>query len=77
MEEGIVGLSAYSSVVSNESILAVEAAQSEILAGKDVFSGIIYDNEGVIRCNENETISDEVLLEQFDWYVEGVRFHEE
>ena len=77
MEEGIVGLSAYSSVVSNESILAVEAAQSEILAGKDVFSGIIYDNEGVIRCNENETISDEVLLEQFDWYVEGVRFYEE
>lgn len=77
MEEGIVGLSMYSSLVSTESIAAVEAAQNKILSGKDVFSGIIYDNEGKLRCNENETISDEVLLEQFDWYAEGVRFYEE
>ena len=38
--------------------------------------GVIYDNEGNLRCSENEIISDEMLLENFDWYVEGVEFYE-
>jgi len=29
-----------------------------------------------LRCEEKETISDEVILEQFDWFVEGVRIYE-
>ena len=48
-----------------------------MLAGKDVFSGVIYDNEGNLRCKENQAIRDEILLEQFDWYPEGVEFYEE
>ena len=51
-------------------------AKQELLTGKDVFSGVIYDNAGKLRCGEKEVISDEMLLEQFDWYVEGVRFYE-
>ena len=50
----------------------------QILAeGYDVFSGVIYDNKGRARCKDNQTIRDEVLLEHFDWYVEGVEFYEE
>ena len=44
---------------------------------KDVFSGVIYYNEGNLRCKENQAIRDEILLEQFDWYPEGVEFYED
>lgn len=76
MEVGAVGLSKYSSEVTEEMRLEVEKAQKEILAGKEVFSDVIYDNEGSLRCGENEIISDEMLLEAFDWFVEGVEFYE-
>lgn len=51
-------------------------AQEEILAGQDVFSGVIYDSKGNMRCKENQTIRDEIILEHFDWYVEGVKFYD-
>lgn len=76
MEEEVVGLADYSELVTDEMIRAIQEAQDEILSGKDVFSGVIYDNEGNLRCGEDETISDEMLLEYFDWYAEGVRFYE-
>ncbi len=71
-----VGLSEYSSLVSEEIKKEVELAKQEILSGKAVFSGTIYDNQGNLRCNESEMISDKVLLEQFDWFVEGVKIYE-
>ena len=77
MEVGAVGLSQYSSEVNEEIASEVENAKQELLSGKDVFSGVIYDNTGTLRCGEKEMISDEVLLEQFDWFVEGVRIYEE
>ncbi len=76
MEVDAVGLSDYSAEVTQEIQEEIERAKKEFLAGKDVFSGIIYDNTGTIRCEEGENISDEILLEQFDWFVEGVEFYE-
>ena len=76
LEAGAVGLSPYSSEVGESVVSEVEVAKQEILSGIEVFSGVIYDNTGMLRCGEKETISDEVLLEQFDWFVEGVRFYE-
>ncbi len=77
MEEGTVVLAPYSEMISEETIQAVEAAREEILSGGEVFSGVIYDNQGELRCSEKEVISDTMLLESFDWYVEGVRIYEE
>ena len=77
IDENAVKLSDYSAEVSEEIQQEVIKATNEILAGQDVFSGVIYDNEGNLRCKENQAIRDEVLLEQFDWYVEGVEFYEE
>ena len=77
LEEAIVGLDGCSELVTEEMLSELEEAKKEILSGKDVFSGVIYDNEGSLRCGENETISDEMLLEHFDWYTEGVRIYEE
>jgi len=76
LEAGAVGLSQYSDEVTNEIKQKVEKAKEEILSGRDVFSGVIYDNAGQLRCGEKETISDELILEQFDWFVEGVRIYE-
>lgn len=76
LEAGVVTLSAYSDEVTLEIQEEVDKAKTEIMSGKDVFSGIIYDTEGQLRCEEKEMISDEVLLERFDWYVEGVRIYE-
>ncbi len=76
LEADAVGLSAYSEEVSAEIVQTVEQAKLKIMAGKDVFSGVIYDTEGTLRCGEKEMISDEMILEQFDWFVEGVKFYE-
>lgn len=72
IDTGVVELSEYSPLVSEEARLQVEKAKKDIMEGKDVFSGVIYDNEGVQRCDEGENISDEILLEKMDWYAEGV-----
>jgi len=77
LEQDAVGLSEYSAQVTEEEQAAVEAAAEEIQKGRDVFSGEIHDTEGNLRCGENEAISDEILLEQLDWYVESVEFYEE
>ena len=38
----------------------------------DVFWGPIVDSHGNVRVEKGECISDEDLLEHFDWYVKGV-----
>ena len=77
LEAGVVDLTPYSAEVTGAEMEAIEIAKIALISGVDVFSGVIYDNEGNKRCGEKESIGDELLLEQFDWYVEGVRFYEE
>ena len=40
--------------------------------GFDVFYGPVYDNNGELRINEGENISDKTMIHNFKWYVEGV-----
>lgn len=42
----------------------------------DVFYGPIRDNEGNLRVAAGESMSDAVMLNSFNWYVEGVEVHE-
>ena len=76
IERGAIGLSEYSSKVSQEAAMEVERATEEMKNGFDVFSGEIYDNEGTRRCRDGEIVSDDTLLKNLDWYVEGVEFYE-
>lgn len=76
MEAEAVGLTGLSSEITSEIQDELARAKQEILDGKDVFSGVIYDNNGTLRCGEKEVISDEMILEQFDWFVEGVKTYE-
>lgn len=75
IENDAVGLSEYSAAVTQAEREEVEKAKAEMLNGRAVFSGEIYDNNGQLRCAENEIISDEEILEHFDWYAEGVEFY--
>lgn len=77
MEAGAVELAPYSEYVTPDIQAAVEDVKNEIMEGKEIFSGEVYDTEGNLRCGESEIISDEALLEHVDWYVEGVEFYEE
>ena len=50
----------------------------ELESGKfDVFYGPVIDSEGNLRVDEGESMSDDVMLNSFDWYVEGVVIDEE
>lgn len=76
IDTDVVALSDYSKLVDEDIRTLVTNSKNELYAGKDVFSGVIYDNIGQLRCNEGESISDEVLLEKMDWYVDGVVIYE-
>ncbi len=77
LQEGAISLSDYSDRVTEDSRNLVKYAETRILGGHEVFSGEIYDRDGVKRCGEGETISDDSLLSDFGWYVDGVEFYEE
>ena len=77
MEKEVVELSTMSEKVDRKTVGKIEKAKESIVNGKDVFSDVIYDTKGKKRCDKGETISDDVLLEHMDWYVEGVKIYEE
>ncbi len=51
----------------------VEDILDDFKSGKfDVFYGPIYDNEGNLRVEAGESMTDEYMLNFLNWYVEGV-----
>ena len=76
IEMGVVGLAEYSPLVSDDTKQVVEKAKDSLISGEAVFSGDIFDNNGNRQCTEGESISDSILLEKMDWFVNGVVIHE-
>lgn len=76
IDTGVVGLAEYSSLVDESIKEQVDNAKQKLYAGEDVFSGLIYDNMGELRCGYGELVSDEILLEELDWFVDGVEIYE-
>lgn len=73
IETGIVSLAPLTDNVAEDTHQAVNQYKERIESGTfDVFYGPIYDNMGVLRIAEDENMSDASLLNEFDWYVEGV-----
>lgn len=78
LESGLISLAPFTSQVKPGIQEAVDEVSAQMKAGAyDVFYGPIYDNEGTLRVGEGESMPDELLLNNFDWYVEGVQIHEE
>ncbi len=44
----------------------------ELFSHQLIFIGPLFDNQGVLRCEAGESISDDALLESIDWLVSGV-----
>ncbi|MBQ7155416.1 MAG: BMP family ABC transporter substrate-binding protein [Synergistaceae bacterium] len=52
------------------------AEKQRIMNDRSVFSGVIYDNQGILRCDIGERISDHELFTGMDWFIEGVEIYE-
>lgn len=76
MEKGAVMLSDYSSKLSKECITKVEQEKEQLCLKDNIFARYLVDQNGIVRCEENEGISDKELLESFDWLVEGIEIYE-
>ena len=72
MKQGVIKLSDYSPTVTPEQQQKIEALSQELLNDKQIFSGKLYDNQGNLKCNDGEAISENVLLERMNWLVRGV-----
>ncbi|MBQ4212176.1 MAG: BMP family ABC transporter substrate-binding protein [Selenomonas sp.] len=64
------------SPLAEQQTLALVDLELQRIRKQDVFSGVIYDNEGRLRCGEGEQISDEQLFYGMDWFVEGVEIYD-
>lgn len=75
-EEGAVALYPLSRMVSERAAYLASVEKQRILKNRSVFSGVIYDNHGILRCDEDERISDYELFTGMDWFVEGVEIYD-
>ena len=73
IDTGMVSLAPLTDKVNDETEAIVLQEMERISSGTyDVFYGPIYDNEGKLRVEEGECMTDNAMLNEFDWYVEGV-----
>lgn len=78
IETGIISLAPLSDKVKTGTAEMVAQEMEKMRSGTfDVFYGPIYDNQGNLRVQEGESITDYVMLNEFSWYVEGVVNDEE
>jgi len=72
MADGIMEMAPFGDMVPQDVQDDVNNAQEEIIAGTlHPFTGPIRDQDGEIRVEDGDTMTDEALL-SFDWLVEGV-----
>ena len=76
LEEGAVSLSPPSPLVSEQTAFLVSMEKQRITNDRSVFSGVIYDNQGTLRCDTGERINDHELFTGMDWFAEGVEIYE-
>lgn len=73
VETGLVSLAPLTKNVKSGIAEKVAAEEKRLQSGTfDVFYGPIEDNEGNLRVADKESMSDECMLNEFDWYVKGV-----
>lgn len=73
VESGIIELAPLTDNVKPGTAEIVSEEMDKLQSGTfDVFYGPIKDNEGNIQVGEGENLSDDAMLNDFFWYVEGV-----
>lgn len=72
LEDQIIGLAPYNEAVPDDVRNIVEEWQKEIITTDwDVFDGPLYAQDGALVLAENDRFSDEYLLNDMDWFVQG------
>lgn len=72
-DTGIIDTAPLAEIADSRISEAIESEREHLNSGTfDVFYGPIYDNEGRLRVSEGESMTDYAMLNEFDWYVEGV-----
>lgn len=72
-QQNAITLSDYSNAVDEHMRRVLDSMYVELKKDDDlIFCNEIYDNEGNLRCEEYEIISDYELLKGIDWLIEGV-----
>lgn len=78
IETGMVSLAPLTRHVRDDITEKVEREMERLCDGSfDVFYGPIIDCEGILRVSEDESMTDNTMLNEFEWYVEGVINYEE
>ncbi len=73
LESGLVDLAPMSEHVPDSVRQMVNREWERLKYGTfDVFQGPLVDNHGVLRVEKGESMTDDDLLNHFDWYVKGV-----
>ena len=70
--DGIVDLDICSKKVPTEVVEKIEKVKKDFDSGWDVFIGPIYDNEGNLKVDADECLSDDYMLNKLVWLVDGV-----
>ncbi|MBQ7775683.1 MAG: BMP family ABC transporter substrate-binding protein [Lachnospiraceae bacterium] len=78
VETGIVSLAPFTDKVKTGTAEVVNQELEKLRSGTfDVFYGPIRDSEGNLHVAEGESMTDNIMLNEFEWYVEGVVIDEE
>lgn len=72
MSDGMVDLAPLTGNCAQGTAEAIEKVRAQILDGAfGIFEGPIYDNEGVLRVEEGQTLTPEEIL-AITWFCEGI-----
>lgn len=73
MDDQVVDIApVFDGVLNEEQKQVVQSARQRLAEGNwDVFYGPVYDQSGTRRIREGETVSDNVLLYDMNWLVQG------
>lgn len=73
LDSGMVDLAPLTKNVKKGTAAIIEKEKKKFMNGTyDVFYGPVRDQQGNVRIKEGECMPDEVMLNSFDWFVEGV-----
>ena len=72
IDRDAVTLTSLSIEVTEKERIQLDALRQSLVNQRLIFIGPLYDNHGILRCKDRETVSDDTLLEAVDWLVEGV-----
>lgn len=77
-DTGIMNIAPLSDKADGRISEKIDSEMKRLKSGTfDVFYGPVYDNMGKLRVAEGENMTDNAMLNEFDWYVEGVVIDEE